>query len=310
MGAIERNAEEQAKAALIADDRDATAPLQLVRRKAGQSVSFRCGDAFIKVYTGANAPARAARAQAAQQRASAIIAGGAPLSPRPGPVVNQAFAMDWLAGRSLAQALGHPFAPRRRLLTMAGEALRAAQADAEGAPLAFGGWPAKRMRAIASETTTPPWPEFHIQAQTVAEMLWAERESLSPAGFAHGDCHVGNMIVRADGGVSLIDFDTDERRPVIWDIANFLISIAAHTPRWRGGERGALGLPRRDSEAFLAAFPQLAAHERLLTLHMLRFALRRGAATGAAGGWSGGRFGGRRARLAVVAGSLHRRLGG
>jgi Ser/Thr protein kinase RdoA (MazF antagonist) len=40
-----------------------------------------------------------------------------------------------------------------------------------------------------------------------------------PQGYCHGDLHRGNLLLGEDGTLSLLDFDTSCRAPVMFDIA-------------------------------------------------------------------------------------------
>ena len=59
-----------ARTALVSDGRDAGMPLTLIRIKPGQTVSYRAGDAFVKLFISAQASTRCQQAHGAQMRAS------------------------------------------------------------------------------------------------------------------------------------------------------------------------------------------------------------------------------------------------
>lgn len=302
---------ERARAALISDGRDTAPPLTLTRVKPGQTANYRCGDAVVKLFIGEAATAQALRAHNAQQRAARVVVDGLPIAPRPGPLTDAAFAMDWLEVTTLAKALRHPFAARADLIKGAAKVLRANHAPRADHLLPFGGWPADRLRKVVARAGSLPWPGFQKQVDDTVDALWQNRDAKGLAGFAHGDFHIDNVLVDHGKRMSLIDFDLDTQRPVVIDAANFLTSLAARTPLWRVGMRGALGIAKRDSDAFLAGYRELATQEELLALHMLRFALRRAVVAGRSG-WArrGLRYTPQVRRLHRVADRLHTTLFG
>lgn len=266
--------EEQAAAALAAAGFPA-AQLSLLRLRPGRAAAFRAGGAFVKVYLGPDAAARAGAAHSGQARAAALSGPGGPLAPIPGPLAGAAFANEWLEAERFGDLMRARFRPSRRaaLMEAAGAALARLHRGAPAAPLAFGGWPADALLKALARAGRAPWPGFAALVGRACAKLHEARAEPLPAGPSHGDLHAENLLVVSGGALRMVDFAGDEARPALADVAQLLVTAAARSPRFPPRGRGRFGLAAADEAAFFAGYGALPAPPPLVALHILRVAL-------------------------------------